>query len=207
MSLTDFPPELLTKIFLNLSYKCLLSVLAVSVQWNDIVKQDPALSVQIFKRRSMVYVAPGCCESFKRGHGYRYAEADANAAEPIRLHPAVQTASYIMGSRIVYFWTNAASDPQVPPSAIANDFISIPAVTMVNIEIGGGFGTQARNMNGVRLIDLFRCIKAEANRKFMSIELRILTVGDLLGDHVHYEGLDNVVRTGLGISARLMLGS
>ncbi|KAJ7464558.1 hypothetical protein FB451DRAFT_1179680 [Mycena latifolia] len=37
MSLGDFSPELLAKIFLNLSYKSLLSVMAVSVKWNAIV--------------------------------------------------------------------------------------------------------------------------------------------------------------------------
>jgi hypothetical protein len=34
-------------------------VLAVSVQWNAIVSKDPALSVQMFKRLSTVYVETG----------------------------------------------------------------------------------------------------------------------------------------------------
>lgn len=58
-SLNDFPPELLTRIFLQLSYKSLLSVLAVSVLWNALVTEDPALSVQMFKKRSTVYAEPG----------------------------------------------------------------------------------------------------------------------------------------------------
>jgi hypothetical protein len=49
----------LAKIFLQLSYKSLLRVLAVSVQWNAIVSKDPALSVQMFKRLSTVYVETG----------------------------------------------------------------------------------------------------------------------------------------------------
>jgi len=59
MGLADFPPELLTKIFLNLSYKSLLCVLAVSAQWNIIVATDSALGVQMFKKVSKVYVEPG----------------------------------------------------------------------------------------------------------------------------------------------------
>jgi hypothetical protein len=58
-SLEDFPPEILARIFLNLSYKSLLSVLVVCAQWHEIVTQDPALSVQMFRRASRVYVEPG----------------------------------------------------------------------------------------------------------------------------------------------------
>ncbi|KAJ6574600.1 hypothetical protein B0H19DRAFT_1254287 [Mycena capillaripes] len=66
--LIDFAPEVLTRIFLHLSYRSLLSALAVCVQWNAIVTKDPALSVQLFKKSSKVYVEPGCkAESRERG--------------------------------------------------------------------------------------------------------------------------------------------
>lgn len=55
----DFPPELLTKIFLNLAYKSLLRVMAVCVRWNAIVAQDPSLAVHMFKKCTQVYVEPG----------------------------------------------------------------------------------------------------------------------------------------------------
>jgi hypothetical protein len=57
--LNDFSPEVLTRIFLHLPYSSLLSVSAVSVQWKAIVAKDPSLSVQIFKKRTKVYVEPG----------------------------------------------------------------------------------------------------------------------------------------------------
>ncbi|KAJ7464568.1 hypothetical protein FB451DRAFT_441302 [Mycena latifolia] len=210
MSLNEFSPELLGKIFLNLPYQSLLSVLAVSVQWNEIVVKDPALSVQMFKRLSKVYVEPGCCEPANR----RYRDETLEESEPIRLHPALPEISYIMGNDIssVRFYA-ADHDIRLVNLAIANDFISIPVVTMVKIELpdrpglAHGFKIKVKNSKGVKLIDLFKGMEAESNREVMTAEYGVMTKADLLGDHLYYEGLSTVVRTGLGLSAQLWLGS
>ncbi|KAJ7108841.1 hypothetical protein C8R43DRAFT_184568 [Mycena crocata] len=104
MNLSDFPPELLTRIFLQLSYKSLLCVLAVSAQWNAIVADDPALKVQMFKSLSKEYVEEGSSQPvFMRCSSSR----EIHAADSVRLHPALQMASYSMGepSDAVYFLT------------------------------------------------------------------------------------------------------
>ncbi|KAJ7509757.1 hypothetical protein B0H11DRAFT_1257465 [Mycena galericulata] len=189
MCLNDFPPELLAKIFLQLSYRSLLSVVAVSVQWNSIVTDDPALGVQMFKKGSEVYVEPGCHERMQWFHPD---PAAAEAAEPIRLPPAVQKASYTMGNDIasVYYYNmpdffenpgafmkeDAVSRRQIPRNfpkltelAIANDLISIPAVTMIMIQVQvpvpmrptDTFTIEVKNDKGVRLIDLFTGLQTE----------------------------------------------
>ncbi|KAJ7117573.1 hypothetical protein C8R44DRAFT_738468 [Mycena epipterygia] len=234
MGVKDFPPELLTRIFLQLSYKSLLSVLAVSVQWNAIVTDDPALSVQMFKKLSRMYVEPGCVEVDAR-KGFRddvNNQAAANA-EPVRasfvtllcvfhfknslqLHPAVQQASYTLGSDLeaVSFYTKKGN-PGLSELAIANDFISIPVVTMITVDIPGrllaprGFRIKVKNSKGVRLIDLFVGLATESNREVAAAEYGTMTKADLLGNHIYYEGLElpSLVRNGLGLSAQLWLGS
>ncbi|KAJ7254685.1 hypothetical protein B0H12DRAFT_552087 [Mycena haematopus] len=96
-SIGDFSPELSTRIFLLLSYKSLLCVEAVCAQWKAILTEDPELSVQMFKKLSKVYAEPGCCgPSF--GSDARTTRSKAGPKdEPIRLHPALNEASYIIG--------------------------------------------------------------------------------------------------------------
>ncbi|KAJ7918647.1 hypothetical protein B0H13DRAFT_283491 [Mycena leptocephala] len=208
--LSDFPPELLAKIFLHLSYKSLLCVLAVSVQWNAIVSKDPALSVQMFKRLSTVYVETGCNEpSFRVSP-----ECYAAASESVRIHPALNEASYVMGERVesVYFF-KMSSQPQLVALAIANDFISIPVVTMAKLVIPNrivypnGFKIKVTNSKGVRVSDVFAAMNKESNTKVDHPHYGIMTKWELLGDHRHYEGFSEVARTGLGLSASLYLGS
>ncbi|KAF7337856.1 RBR-type E3 ubiquitin transferase [Mycena venus] len=221
MGLKDFPNELLAKIFLHLSYKSLLYVLAVSVQWNAVVTADPALSVQMFRKPSRVYVEPGSRNpNFRRDFHYD----NTDTAEPIRLHPAVQMTSYVMGSDISE--VDFMFGPQLVDLEIADDLISIPTVTMATIQVPErrgrniGFKIKVKNSKGVRLIDLFRGIAEESSREVCvdgyeygsEIALRKLfgetiTRTTLLGDHRHYEGLYGVVRKGLGLSADIFLGS
>ncbi|KAJ7509759.1 hypothetical protein B0H11DRAFT_2184278 [Mycena galericulata] len=212
MGLSDFPLELLTKIFLHVSYKSLLSVMAVCVQWNAIVTDDPSLSVQMFRKLSKVYVEPGCHE---RMRGRRSDSSAAEGAEPIRLHPAVQKASYVMGADVssVKFYTGDRNRPFLDGLAIANDFISIPVVTMVTIQIPdrgfapNAFKVKVKNSKGVKIIDIFTRLQIESNRRIMTERYGVMTRAEFLGDHLHYEGLSAVVRTGLGCSAELYLGS
>jgi hypothetical protein len=58
-SLKAFAPELLTRIFLQLSYKSILRVEAVCVEWKAIVSKHPELKVQMFKKLSKEFVEPG----------------------------------------------------------------------------------------------------------------------------------------------------
>ncbi|KAJ7656466.1 hypothetical protein DFH06DRAFT_471848 [Mycena polygramma] len=165
MGLNDFPPELLTRIFLQLSYKSLLSVLAVSARWNAIVATDTALGVQLFKRLSTVYVEPGSDEPWIRGS---FSSSCAAASpEPIRMHPALFEISYAMGSGRPSFFTGKALTPddggffvpidfmknvhevQLSSLAIANDFISIPVVTKAKLLIpDGSVSRRINNQSG-----------------------------------------------------------
>ncbi|KAJ7020600.1 hypothetical protein C8F04DRAFT_1196439 [Mycena alexandri] len=100
MGVNDFPPELLTSILLNLPYKSLLSLQAVCVQWKAIVVADPALSVRPFKKPSKVYVEPGLPAGGLKAYisyGLRYEEHTSPESEPVRLHPAIQEASFDIG--------------------------------------------------------------------------------------------------------------
>lgn len=209
MALRDFPVELLTKVFLNLSYESLLSVSAVCAQWNELVAQDPALSVQTFKRLSTVYVPPGC---YRHDSGEkRRRDESVEGSEPVRLHPALNKTAYVMGHDLpgVCFNTgNALVD-----LALANDFVSIPVVTMVRIEVPqrlaspNGFKIKIINAKGVRMIDLFKGLVTESNREVLTKNWGLMTRAELLGDQLYYEGMSTVRRTGLGLSAQLYLGS
>ncbi|KAJ7631374.1 hypothetical protein DFH06DRAFT_703102 [Mycena polygramma] len=233
MGLNDFPPELVTRIFLQLSYKSLLAVLAVCTQWNAIVAKDPALSVQMFKRLSTVYVDPGSTEPWVRS-----SFCAASSPEPIRMHPALFEVSYSMGSDRPSFITGKAPTPdkdgffiasdimksfrhvQLSELAIANDFISIPVVTMAKLLVPDrlsrptGFKIKVINTKGIRLMDVFAAMEKESNTAYLDDRppfhhphFRTMTKAAVLGDHVHYEGFRNVARRGLGLSADLYLGS
>ncbi|KAJ7289187.1 hypothetical protein C8J57DRAFT_1706083, partial [Mycena rebaudengoi] len=167
----DFPPELLTKIFLSLPYESLLRVMAVSVRWNAIVTQHPELTVQMFKKSSEVYVEPG-----SRTHGLNsYESPEIPKPNQLRLHPAVQETSFILGEGI----KNAGfyvGDKHVPlmDLAIANDFASIPMVTTITIQ---GFNIKIKNMKGIKVIDIFTALAKKFTRR----------VSERLGDHRFYE--------------------
>ncbi|KAJ7464538.1 hypothetical protein FB451DRAFT_440910 [Mycena latifolia] len=205
MAISDFSTEVLTRIFLELSYKSLLSVLAVSVQWNTIVVKDPALRVQMFKKRSTVYVEPGCREPAKAGLGL-----NSSFAEPTRLHPAVQQASCTIGDGVeaVSFYTGGEWDdnPKLAKLAIANDFLSIPAVTVLKIELAPNFNVTAKNAKGVKVVDLFTAIEKEASRK-VKTRRGSMERYEMLGDHRFYEGLSTLIRIGQELRAQACLGS
>ncbi|KAJ7463765.1 hypothetical protein FB451DRAFT_1403774 [Mycena latifolia] len=55
-----------------------LSVMAVSIQWNTIVEADPALAVQMFKRPSMVYVERGAHSSLEQPESRIYYDDPTN---------------------------------------------------------------------------------------------------------------------------------
>ncbi|KAJ7022101.1 hypothetical protein C8F04DRAFT_1194828 [Mycena alexandri] len=95
MGLNDFPPELLTSILLNLPYKSLLSLQAVCVQWKAIVVADPA-SVSSRLRNPVRCLPAGGLKAYI-SYGLRYEEHTSPESEPVRLHPAIQEASFDIG--------------------------------------------------------------------------------------------------------------
>jgi len=142
--------------------------------------------------------------------------------ESAQLHPAVQMISYYMGDDV----SDADflfSGRKLVRLKIANDFISMPTVTMATIQVPdkprgarNGFKVKVKNSKGVKLIDLFRGIAEESSREVCGggpeIEARRLfgetiTRTTLLGDHRYYEGMSGAMRTGLGLSAEVRLGS
>ncbi|KAJ7631376.1 hypothetical protein DFH06DRAFT_1224350 [Mycena polygramma] len=201
-SLSDFPPELLTRVFLQLPYHSLLSVEAVCVQWNALVTQDPELSVKMFRKRSTVYVEPGFPEP-------PYPETTGAAgSEPVRLHPAVQSPMYLGLRAIACAWQTEfvyyfdGDGPALATMAIANDFISIPVVTMVKMT--GMLAFTVKNSKSVTLMDLFSAMEKEANRPVRGM-FGESTKAQELGDFHHYEGLNNLVRSGLCLSAKMYM--
>ncbi|KAJ7892800.1 hypothetical protein B0H14DRAFT_2685749 [Mycena olivaceomarginata] len=211
MSLSDFPPEVLTKIFRLLSYESLLAVQAVCVQWHAIVGDDPELGVHMFKRMSKVYVEPGSPEPFSQSHK----EATlADGTEPVRLHPAVQAASYVFGDPVssVRFGVGRENPPKLVDLSIANDFISIPVVTMLTVNpMISTLKTKVKNAKGIRVIDLFNALEAEYAKRPTTSIYGTMTRSELIcsatinGEHYlpTYCGLEKVTRAGLALCAEM----
>ncbi|KAK7033794.1 hypothetical protein R3P38DRAFT_3185673 [Favolaschia claudopus] len=239
-NINTFSPEVLTRIFLFLSYKSLLSVLAVCVQWNRLVFEDPALSVQIFKRPSKKYIAPGKSgemasydsyegasdihsgryDRYERDGGYlsfRKSKSEhgeqrllaawaqsrenvetANALltspklsipDRVRLHPALSQVSYTIGQDLkdVGFFIDHDLVELTKFIELANDFLSIPAVTMAHIDVSyiahiSAFEFTVKNEEGVTVLDFFAEFVKEATRKVKRGK-KTTTMADRLGDH------------------------
>ncbi|KAJ7343392.1 hypothetical protein DFH08DRAFT_1081574 [Mycena albidolilacea] len=129
---TDFPPELLPRIFLQLSYISSLRAEAVCVQWNAIVAQDPELSVQMFKKRSKLYVKSANLDS----------PSTECKAITVQLHPGMNELSYIMGEEL----------------ALADEFLSIPVVIMTKLVVTGpglSYKIKVINPKGIKPMDVF----------------------------------------------------
>jgi hypothetical protein len=131
----------------------------------------------------------------------------AYSNKPFQIHPALNEASYVMGERVesVYFF-KMSSQPQLVALAIANDFISIPVVTMAKLVIPdrivypNGFKIKVTNSKGVRVSDVFAAMNKEcvlliysiavfndsdprSNTKVDHPHYGIMTKWELLGDH------------------------
>ncbi|KAJ7763605.1 hypothetical protein DFH07DRAFT_770781 [Mycena maculata] len=197
-----------TTIAKMLSYKSLLSVIAVSVQWNAIVTDDPALGVQMFKKLSKVYVEAGCDEPILGVHAVTGLVADA--VEPFRVR------IYLVGIRrgLYVYWAREARQ-----TCHRDDFISIPVVTMFKIQVPdipvhpghgftpNGFKFKVTNSKGVKLNDLFTALHAELGHEVLTAQCGFMLRSELIGYTPYYKGLINVVRKGLGCSAELCAGT
>jgi hypothetical protein len=90
----------------------------------------------------------------------------AYSNKPFQIHPALNEASYVMGEHVerVYFF-KMSSQPQLIALAIANDFISIPVVTLAKLVVPervvspNGFKIKVTNGKGIRLRDVFAAME------------------------------------------------
>ncbi|KAF7377910.1 F-box domain-containing protein [Mycena sanguinolenta] len=193
-----FPTELIAKILYNLPYRSLLAVLGVSKRFNTILTEDPDLSVQLFKKSSKVYVEP--CDDERKNQYDTFME---KFSEPVRLHPALPVVSYVLGNSVekasFFIGDNEAF---LVDLAIANDFVSIPVVTMMKINVHS-FNVVVKNPEGVRLVDFFRALAKESS----VVVRRKMTRAELMGDHIFYEGIEYPTRKGDLLMGTLMRGS
>ncbi|KAJ7180998.1 hypothetical protein C8R46DRAFT_596473 [Mycena filopes] len=127
--------------------------------------------------------------------------------EKTRLHPAVDSVSYLVGNDLntVCFYVGNDKQLELSDLAIANDFFSIPAVTKATISCGT-FTAQVKNGMGIKVIDFFKAMVEESNVKVKRGH-KTMTKGDLLGDHRFYEGVINIRRNGLDLVAEIARGS
>ncbi|KAJ7124409.1 hypothetical protein C8R44DRAFT_852276 [Mycena epipterygia] len=166
-AIIDFPPELLAKIFLKLSYTSLLSVMTVSAQWHAIVREDPALAVQMFKRPSTLHPAVQIA-SYVMGEPldcvYFYNDRELSSlaiANDFFSIPAVMLVTIVIPRRV-----------------------GSPCGLKLNV----------KNAKGVKLVDMFAALERVLIKpsSYCDALQETLTKAALLGDHVHYEGLSNL---------------
>ncbi|KAK7043522.1 hypothetical protein R3P38DRAFT_2885289 [Favolaschia claudopus] len=143
--------------------------------------------------------------------------------ERVRLHPAIPEISYVFGcgkEKVGFFVRDRSEDChtdypyrriQLSQLEIANDFISIPAVTKAVIDVRA-FMVILENPKGITLMNLFDGFVKESTRKLAPDIFDIVfktqkVMAHFLGDHLHYEGLYTVTRTGNCLTAEVFLGS
>ncbi|KAJ7060179.1 hypothetical protein C8F01DRAFT_1253510 [Mycena amicta] len=132
----DLPPEMLSRIFLQLPYTALLKVQRVCKRWNAIVGEDPALAVQLFKKKSSEYVDAGDGQSAS----WPLKKTIAESSQEVRIHPAAQIVWYSGAMELEDIRISPKTEPnwldtwpRLVDLSIANDFIAIPSVTAVHV--------------------------------------------------------------------------
>ncbi|KAF7323292.1 RBR-type E3 ubiquitin transferase [Mycena chlorophos] len=198
--LDNFPPELLAKILINLPYLSLLETMRVSKLFYAVITQDPILAIQTFKKASKTFIDP----TSEYDHSL-------DTPEPVRLHPAFKKIHYRLGhgvDEVILEYTHATPQPRLWDLNIANDLVSIPAVTKMEVRVrdhnwsGEGFKVVTKNPKGVRLIDLFDAYVRESSiAPNKSVEKNKIRAGWKNSGASHI-GLWDVSRTGL-----LLVGS
>ncbi|KAJ7066246.1 hypothetical protein C8F01DRAFT_697068 [Mycena amicta] len=221
----DFPPELLVKIFIHLPYFSLLRLLRVCKLWNTIVTDDPELGVLLFKRMSTSTVPVGLNNAKEPGEEYVTIDMSP-ASEPVEFHPCFHHATYSVGgnlSRVIFYeplgiLPTEGKHVSLTDTKIADDFITIPVVTMLKLKIPGQFSpdglsifsttVKIKNAKGVRVMDLWKTLVEKFD---YSVNLNLPTGnvkmhrGGFLSDFDHYAGFAKVTRNGLALSAELIL--
>ncbi|KAJ6581978.1 hypothetical protein B0H19DRAFT_521640 [Mycena capillaripes] len=199
--LDGFPLEIISRVLLKLPYQYLLSVPGVSKTWKNLMESDPELRVQRFKKASQVYVEAGDGSSD---------EPVEPGSEKVRLHPVLRNISFVFGHGAAHLIVeNDVDDTELGDTAVAHDFISIPAVQhfTINIEedtLECEYQIEVKNPQGVTVLDVFT--ELAAAREVETPEGPMAIVEALCG-HRFYEGFSAVKRTGTALSASLSLGS
>ncbi|TFK39919.1 hypothetical protein BDQ12DRAFT_681465 [Crucibulum laeve] len=166
----EIPTEMLTQVFMHLSYSGLLAASSVCTLWKQIIQTDPLLSTLLFKRKKLSALDKKLCTGSSVLDGVR-----VNLCSPVRLHPAISRVSYHMGeglSTVGFFLQDGNRDFRPLASLpIAHDYISIPAVDTLHIEITPSVQTlqyvrkcwwsidvPVLNPDGVTILDVFEAI-------------------------------------------------
>ncbi|KAJ6461086.1 hypothetical protein C8R45DRAFT_1029143, partial [Mycena sanguinolenta] len=207
----DFPTELIAKVLCNLPYRSLLAVLGVSKRFNSIVTEDPDLSVQLFKKSSKVFVEPGDLDDKPKYHR----DTPTKGSDSVRLHPALPSVSYLLGNSVeeaLFFIGD--EEARLVDLPIANDFMSIPVVTLMHINVHDSFDVVVESPEGVRLGDFFRALATESSvtidddSGFLAEEFgEEPTRATLLGDHRFYEGISYLTKKGDVLMGMILCGS
>ncbi|KAF7337857.1 RBR-type E3 ubiquitin transferase [Mycena venus] len=204
----DFPPELLGRVLVGLSYQDLLSSLAVSHKWKTIIEHDPALQVEMFKKASEEYVEPG---DGSPGNDHDMVPG----SEKIRMHPALSEISFVFKCDPVddAFLFNYLSKIPLSASVIANDLATIPAVHTLTIQIKEttmeqvlSFNVEVENDSGVTLTDIFSKLKDVAATQIETLEGPMPMACALESECLYsaYNGFGEIKRTGTTLSVLLL---
>ncbi|KAJ7066205.1 hypothetical protein C8F01DRAFT_1122604 [Mycena amicta] len=177
----DFPPELLTRILLQVPYWDLVRVVPlVSKLWKYTIDTDPALRIRTFKKAGDMYGDIGL-------------EANLSAqSESLTLHPLFAIVSYVVGDDVteiqIYPKPEGDRDP-VPLSSFsaANDFATIPFVHTLTMKLESDWGDDnftidIENPDGITVLDVFLGLANGAQNMVDTIE-GPQTVVDALGSH------------------------
>ncbi|KAJ7066336.1 hypothetical protein C8F01DRAFT_1122963 [Mycena amicta] len=189
--INEFPPELLSKVFVGLPYYSLLDAQLVSKRWSAVINGDSELLKLLFKKRTKVFL---------EANTTTYDEAGVCSAspEPVRLHPIVAHISFsIPGLRSlddIYVDEQPLSEVQA-----ADDFVSIPTVTRFIIK-EGAFKDVAKNKKGVRVRDVFEAMVKQYKSGHGCVDSDFES-------GVAFDGFTNLKRTGLQITTRTEFGS
>ncbi|KAF9006018.1 hypothetical protein BDQ17DRAFT_1352581 [Cyathus striatus] len=231
--MNDFPVELLVKIFLELPYTSLLHVSGVCRLWNEVLLRDPILLRQLFRP---------ICPHFTGREDLVW--KDTYIAEPhpsveVKLHPVLRKVSYRLGEDLYSAGFQIETPTEASPHfyslsdlSVARDYVSIPVVTDVSIEIAPhipavtyipksalSLKVNIRNPEGVRVIDIFTAIATESNLKCDLLSLMsggtfyqpirtgrkmiLAKKAELLGSYRKYSNLSSAIINGRHLTAQM----
>ncbi|KAJ7180999.1 hypothetical protein C8R46DRAFT_1028360 [Mycena filopes] len=215
----DFPPEIMSGIFLGLPYRDLLRISGVSKKWKNIIEADPAICVQRFKKASQTDVEPGDGTT---------TEALEVGSDKIRMHPVLKRISFVLGDDLSdarLYTGSGLDDCPLAATAVAHDLASIPAVEkfvivfemsnyMFDYSLSGLPHRQTSlwskvdvlNPNGVRIVDIFTML-SNASRRMIPTDDGPLLLCEAVEGHIFYEGFGCLRRMGATLSASIDLGS
>ncbi|KAJ7061029.1 hypothetical protein C8F01DRAFT_1253499 [Mycena amicta] len=209
--LNDLPSELLARILVRLPYSSLLAVRCVSKLFNaSKYYADPSeFCISGTERILRAALADGEGDA---------SYLDKHVSEPVKIHPAIQQVAYQFGHELEAATIDGGL--RLMDLTIADDFFSIPATTMVKINIPNpptpeslirrveGLKTTVKNPKGVRVIDFFEALVRESrhDRDIKEVPAHNKRAFENLNrgvwklDQIYYENLYDVSRTGLLLS-------